>query len=163
MHFTLRTDQAPLNWILFLTEASVRLEKGRLHQLEYKFDVVLCPRVKLKEANALSRISTDGGNKTSLEDSKPCLNLCSAEEYEHLEGVKVEGCKSCGQFVGLPEETAIAEEEKKLPITIEEFQKESKTEAYCEEAPSTVRHSASLFDIDRESVLLRRALLDGVL
>lgn len=50
-----------------------------------------------------------------------------------------------------------------LPITIEKFLKEQKTDVYCEEALATVVPTTSLFEIDRDCFLVRRNPLDEAL
>lgn len=145
-------------------DVSGRLDRWIIRLRDYEFNVVHRLGVKHQAANALSRISTDEEDKTPLEDSIPCLALWDAEEDQHLEGEYVNGYDPCGKFVEPPDMMAIAEEEYEvLSITMEEFLKGRKTDAYCKEALSTVRHITSLLDIDIEGVLMRRALLDGVL
>lgn len=52
---------------------------------------------------------------------------------------------------------------KVLYITIERFLKERKIYNYCNEALTAVSHTTSLFDIEKDSVMVRRAPLNGAL
>lgn len=57
----------------------------------------------------------------------------------------------------------VVEKKEVLQTTIEKFLKKQKPDVYCEEALAVVRHTTSLFYIERDGVFVLHAPPDGAL
>lgn len=73
--FTIKTDQYSLKWILYLSSAYRRFARWHLRLSEFDFDVIHQAGVKHQAAEPLSRLDTDGEEKTHLDDDLPVCNI----------------------------------------------------------------------------------------
>lgn len=129
--------------------------------MEFELDIVHRPGVKHQAVDALSRLFTVGEDTTPLEDSFPCLAVRGAKWSDETKWSYIECWDSHGGLVGDPEVMALVEEEKDiLPITTEELFKKQSTGPSCKESLAKVGDSTSLFNVNRDTVLVRRAPLD---
>lgn len=74
-HFTIRTDQDSLRWILSSSDASVRLTKWRLSFSKFDVEDVHRAGIKHQAADGLRRLRIDGDEMTDLEDDLHVRNI----------------------------------------------------------------------------------------
>lgn len=60
-HFILRTDHDSLKWLFVTDSTSRKLARWRSHLQEFLFNVVHIPGTKHRDADRISRLTTDGG------------------------------------------------------------------------------------------------------
>lgn len=65
---TLRTDHEALQLILTKPESTEKLPRSRLRLSEFKFDILYRAGIKTQAADTLSRLSTNGEEKSPLHD-----------------------------------------------------------------------------------------------
>lgn len=154
--FVLRTDHAALRWILNMADATGKLARWRLRLLEYDYEIQHRPGVKHQAADALSRVRTDGGDETELDDEVPTFEC---KEDEDTDGTICE----IGRTNDSTSTTQDEVEELTRPISDEEFIRGQSTDDFCQEVARTVGLPGSKFDVDNAGCLIRRSDLDGSL
>ncbi|MGH0053544.1 MAG: Ty3/Gypsy family RNase HI domain-containing protein, partial [Sphaerochaetaceae bacterium] len=71
--FTVHTDHASLRWLMTITDPSGRLMRWRLRLSEYDFDAQYKKGLKNCQADALSRLPTNGETSIDIDADIPCL------------------------------------------------------------------------------------------
>lgn len=77
--FTLRTEPEALCWLLNLAHVSDRLARCRLRLAEYGYDIEYRPIIERQLADGASRLRSDGGDETPLEEEMPCFSVEASE------------------------------------------------------------------------------------
>jgi hypothetical protein len=89
-HFVVRTDHSSLQWLLSISGENARLVRWRLKLAEFSFEVQYKPGRVNQAADALSRIATDGADKSRIDFDVPCL-LVEAKAAAALSSAVPEG------------------------------------------------------------------------
>ena len=152
--FTLYTDHQPLAWIYALPDnmANAKLVRWRLRLAEFNFKVVYKRGSENNIADALSRLATDGGTISPVDDDIPCFlveepsKFIEDEVWEHP------------RYTVLTSEADHSVE----PISIDEIVREQARDAYCCTKRTEMDHEwNSPFKEDETGLLVRISNLDG--
>ena len=179
--FTLRTDHEPLRWILNIAEPSGRLARWRLRLAEFDFEVQYRPGRQHNLADGMSRLLTEGGDTSPIDDEIPCFSVMESTRTTETDPTPLSGMWDVPvdlRFIEDPEVVALAdeaeaeretaaeddgEEREIMPITAEEFLQEQSKDPFCIAKAKMVGDANSHFDVDQYGFLVRRSNLDGAL
>ncbi|CDF38306.1 unnamed protein product [Chondrus crispus] len=160
--FNLRTDHEAVRWVLNLADSSGRLARWRLRLAEYNYEVQYRPGVKHQLADGVSRLRTDGGDTTPVDDEVSCFVVQSQEGSASLLG-KVHWDLTQDRPDGFYVLAVTPEERDVSSISVANFLREQADDAFCRAAADTVGEPNSKFDVDRYGFLVRKSPLDGTL
>ena len=172
--FVIRTDHDPLKWLLNLSDPTGRLGRWRLRLSEFNFTVEYCPGRKHQMAYGMSRLRTEEGDTSPLDDDIPCLVVSATadtnmdDETETFKGYWDDQEDSLiyqdwsqemleQVFAITPEETDV------VAITSQEFLSEQATDEYCQSFKEKANTDCSKFKFDYYGFLVRHSCLDGAL
>ena len=160
--FTIRTDHVALRWLLNLRDPSGRLARWGLRLQEFDFEIQYRPGSSHALADGPSRLTTEGLDKSHLNDEIPCLPRFSKHVLKPRTGDDRSEAPSPSQEI--TSAMLVRNDEMRLPISVDEMLAQQSCDEYCQWA----RHQMDLstespFAIDQHGVLIRRSSLDGSL
>jgi hypothetical protein len=126
-HFTVRSDQVALRWLLSFKDPSGRLARWRLRLFEFDFTIQYRPGIKNNLADGCSQVPSKGSDITACEDAIPCF---MQEEYMAY--------------------AVFENEEIPQPIYIEEFYSAQQEEETCQKLLQQVFNQDSKFYSDKQ-------------
>ena len=84
-HFIVHTDHASLRWVMNVTDPSGRLSRWRLLLSEFDFEIKYKKGKANSQADALSRLLTEGETVYEIDDEMPCFMAEPADATEDEE------------------------------------------------------------------------------
>ena len=134
--FTVHTDQSSLRWLMEITEPSGRLMRWRLRLSEFNFVVKYKKGLLNTQADALSRLPTNGGTVVEIDEDIPCYMVDSVENQEEdLDFTELDFAE--GDEV-LAMNTETPEEEQLVPVTREELATAQLSDSFCGQIRSRI-------------------------
>ena len=152
--FTLKTDHEALKWLFKQEEATGKLARWRLRLQEFEFDVIHVPGKKNQVADALSRLNSQGGDKSGIPVDVDVPVFSIEDDINPL----VESADE----IGLESDADLKDVDVVEPITEEELIEAQKADKECQQFANSVG-IASQFDFDNRGILVRKAEIDGAL
>ena len=153
--FTVHTDQSSLRWLMEITDPSGRLMRWRLRLSEFDFVVKYKKGLLNMQADALSRLPTDGVTQVEFDEEIPCYTVDEQigeadEEEDFIESDYADGDEL------LAIHGAVPSVEMMQPITREELIQEQTADHYCQSILSELNRGKPLpFMEDDTGVLVR--------
>ena len=157
--FTLRTDHDALKWLLNMDSATGQLARWRLRLAEFDYSVEFRPGIKNQAPDALSRLPTDGTDKTPLKDDIPVLAINITKDQERSIEDMCDDELDQENFAQHPP----PEPQNDDPIERETFINEQRNDVECNQYANFVGLPGSQFVYDREGYLSRVSKVDGAL
>lgn len=146
-----------LRWILNLTAASQQLVRWRFCFLEFHIDAVHRAGVRHQAADALSRVPSDGTNKTQLEDDLPVMVIRVENHDLHLSPLHMSE-----DISSTLKRFNVDQNKLQVPTLKKSIEARGKN-TLRHQAAKQIGQSGSEFSLNKDIIIIGLALMDGAL
>ena len=153
--FTIHTDHSALRWLMEIVDPSGRLMRWRLRLSEFDFEVKYKKGRLNTQADALSRLRTDGETTTEIDTDIPCFLLTDSSDGKE-DSLDFLDLSYAEEDELLAVSAPTRDEQILTPVTREEFARHQLNDPFCVGIRSRINAGDRIpFKEDDSGVLVR--------